>query len=136
MGGFLIGSVGGLVFAKFPGVPEPAAYLPSILSGVVGAVVALRKPLPGIVGRFLFAFSGFALGWDSMPDIAAAEESPAAMAFKILLGVWIGLSVLILNLANYAKMAPKRPWVKVAFRVGGSWIMAISVLFLAFAFKR
>ena len=84
-----------------------------------------------MLGLLLFTSSGFILGWDSTPETASAWNT-----FKMLLGVWAGLAVLLLNLAGYAKMARKRPWVKIAFRVAGSWIMAISLLSLALALRK
>jgi len=41
----------------------------------------------------------------------------------------------LLNLANYAAMVPAKQWLKIAFRVLGSWITAISALYLALSLK-
>jgi hydrogenase/urease accessory protein HupE len=128
---FLIASIVGLSLTQWQTAPEPPAFLPCALSAALGAVVALRKSLPRTLGLLLFACSGLILGWDSTP-----EAAPAWNTFKTLLGVWAGLAVLLLNLAGYAKMPRKTRWIKIAFRVAGSWIMAISLLSLALALRK
>lgn len=128
---FLIASIVGLTLTQWQAAPDPPAFLPCTLSAALGAIVALRKPLPRPLSLLLFACSGFTLGWDSTPEAASAWNT-----FKMLLGVWAGLAVLLLNLAGYAKMPRRRPWVKIAFRVAGSWIMAISLLSLALALRK
>jgi hypothetical protein len=94
-------------------------------------MVALRHPFPKFAPIAVFSISGFCLGWDSATEIA-----PIGTVFKILIGTWIGLALLILNLVNYAAMCPKKPWIKIGFRVLGSWIIAISSLALALALRR
>ena len=128
---FLFAAALGLACTRIPGVPEPRASLPCLLSALTGVLVVLRRPLPSVAENLLFAACGFVLGWDSAPD-----ETSAWVVFKILVGVWAGLAVLLLNLANYAAMVPGKQWLKIAFRVLGSWITAISALYLALSLKR
>ena len=97
---------------------------------MAGVIVAARIPLKRGALLSLFAASGFVLGWDSGQD-----PSTPWVLFKLLLGAWIGLAVTLLNLANYAAMCPKRPWIKIGVRVLGSWVVASSILFLAFTLK-
>lgn len=131
VGVFLLAVLFGLALTQWRAIPEPPAYLLCLLSVLVGAFVALRKPFPARVERFLFAASGFLLGWDSQP-----EEGTFWSTLKVLLGVWIGLAVLLLNFGNYARMVPKKAWVKIGFRVLGSWILAVSILYLAFSLRK
>lgn len=131
IGALLLAALPGLAVTQWGAIPEPPSLLLSVLSCLTGALVALRKPLPSWAERFLFAACGFLLGWDSQP-----EAVPFWSALKVLLGVWMGLAVLLLNFGNYAQMIPKKAWVKIGFRVLGSWILAISTLFLAFHLKK
>lgn len=112
-------------------IPEISMGVPCVASAVVGAMVALRRPFPKAVGLMVFSGSGFIVGWDSAPEV-----SPGWTSLKILAGTWIGVGVLILNLANYASMVPKKAWLKIGARVLGSWITAISALYLALLVKR
>ena len=121
----------GLIYTRVPGATEPLPALLCGLSALSGILVTLRRPFPQTAGLLLFGASGFVLGWDSGPD-----ETSGWVSFKILLGVWAGLTVLLLNLASYGAMIPKKTWVKIAFRVLGSWIVAISALSLALSLKR
>jgi hydrogenase/urease accessory protein HupE len=130
---FLLASVGGIVFSLLGpqlGLPEVPPLIPCVLAGVAGVMVAARTPLKRGALLSLFAAGGFVLGWDSGQDPSA----PWVM-FKLLLGAWIGLAVALLNFANYAAICPKRPWIKIGFRVLGSWVIASSILFLAFTLR-
>jgi hydrogenase/urease accessory protein HupE len=113
------------------GIPEPPVFLLCVVSAFLGVWVAIRKPMPTAVAKLLFAVAGWVLAWDSLP-----EADSLWSAFKVSLGVWVGLAVILLNLGSYAQMAPKKGWVRTVFRVLGSWIMAISVLYLALSLRR
>jgi hydrogenase/urease accessory protein HupE len=126
---FLVTSALGAAFTVL-GWPEPPTFLPCIIAGVTGVFAAARLPLRRNVQLALFAAAGFVLGWDSGQDPA-----PAWVTFKLLFGVWIGLAVIMLNLANYAVICPRKQWVKVGFRVLASWVVASSILFLAFSLR-
>lgn len=127
---FLGAAAVGLLLTQIPGVLETPPVLPAALASVFGILVALRKALPQAFAISLFAIGGLLLGWDSSP-----EADSGWAVFKLLLGTWIGLALLILNAVNYASMCPKKPLVKTGFRVVGSWIVAISVLYLALSFR-
>ena len=128
---FLIASGVGLCLTPLQGIPEPPAFLLCSVSAFLGVWVALRKPMPLGVAKLVFALAGFILAWDSIPE----SKEPWSI-FKVLVGVWVGFAVILLNLGNYSQMAPKRGWVKIAFRILGAWIMAISVLYLALGLRR
>ena len=130
---FLLASVGGIGFSLLGprlGLPEVPPLIPCVLAGLAGVLVAARIPLKRGALLGLFATGGFVLGWDSGQD-----PSTPWVLFKLLLGAWIGLAVALLNFANYAAMCPKRPLIKIGFRVLGSWVVASSVLFLAFTLR-
>jgi urease accessory protein len=128
---FILCTALGLVCTQSPLLPEIPAGIPCVFAALAGAMVALRRPFPKALSLMLFCGAGFAVGWDS-----GAEVSPGWVSLKILAGTWLGVSVLILNLANYAAMVPKKAWLKIGARVLGSWITAISALYLALLLKR
>lgn len=129
---FLAGALGGLCATQLPRIPEAPSVLPCALAALGGAVLVLRLPVKRRALGAFFAVAGAVLGWDSAPD----EGAPVWTVLKLLAGTWIGLSLLILNLANYAAMCPRKRWIKIAFRALGSWIIAISIMTLAFALRR
>lgn len=129
--GFLLCTALALACTQTRLLPEIAIGVPCVVSALIGILVALRRPFPKVFSLTLFCGSGFVLGWDSAPEI-----SPLWISLKILSGTWIGLAVIILNLSNYAALVPKKAWLKIGARVFGSWIAAISMLYLALLLKR
>jgi len=128
---FLVAAAFGLFLTQTPGLLETPPVLPAALAAVFGILVALRKPLPQAFTISLFAIGGLLLGWDSAPEAGSGWA-----VFKLLLGTWIGLALLSLNAVNYAAMVPKKPLLKIGFRVLGSWIVAISMLYIALSLRR
>lgn len=111
-------------------VPAPA------LTGLAlcgGAVVAVAKPLPFAAWGILVALVAVAIGLDS-----SVEDATGAAAFRTLLGTLAGTTVFLSTGAFYTGMAveKKRQWLDIALRVAGSWIVAISLLMLAFALRK
>ncbi|MDR3401894.1 MAG: HupE/UreJ family protein [Chthoniobacter sp.] len=114
-----------------------AVVPPPILLGialVTAAVVALESRLPSSAGAVLLAVAAVAIGLDSAPE---TTSTPSAV-FSTLAGTWVGLGLGLVNLAYYVSLAAerKRQWIRIGFRVVGSWIFAISLLMLAFALRR
>ena len=106
---------------------------PWLLSGVAlaaGILVAMDCAIPKAAIVILFAACAALIGLDS-----PVESDSGFTVFKTLLGVWISLQVLLCDIAIYVSLA-KKPWQKIGIRVAGSWIIAISVLMLAFALKK
>lgn len=114
----------------FPGV-HPAA-LAGIALGA-GALAACEKELPSSARGALFGVGALAIGSDS-----GVETGGAAVIVKTLLGTWLGLLIYLMNLAYYASLAAeqKKKWLRIGLRVAGSWIVAISLLVLAFALHK
>jgi urease accessory protein len=109
------------------------ALHPAVLHGallVVGGLLAWGRPvpLPALCG--LFAFAGTALGLDSAPD----STVPAAV-LKTLAGTWLGLGVLVYDVAIYASLGAATSWLRHALRIAGAWLVAIALLMLAFALR-
>ena len=131
---FLGASAAGLAFTLIGprlGFNRPPDYLPCSIAGMAGVGAAARLPLSRLAITALFATGAFVIGWDS-----GQESTDPVALLKLLAGSWIGLAVMILNSANYASNCPKKLWIKVGFRVLGSWVAACSILYLAFTFRR
>lgn len=97
----------------------------------VGILVALDKPLPRWPTRCLFGLAAVLIGLDSR-----VENGGALAVFKTLLGTWISLLVVLCDVAIYGSYCTKRKWTQIGTRVLGSWIVAISMLVLAFALRK
>jgi urease accessory protein len=113
-----------------------AGVHPAILAGIAlaaGAVVAVGKDLPLWVRGGLCAAGGLAIGLDS-----TAEPGAALVVFSTLLGTWLAMFLVLLNIAHYTSLAAEKnkQWIHIGIRVAGSWIVAISLLVLAFALRK
>ena len=110
----------------------PAAVLVA-LSLVLGGLVAWDRDLPQLATGVLAVAAAVAIGLDSGLD-PGSQSSPV----KTLLGTWIGLCVGLANIAYYTSLAAEsgRKWLTIAIRVAGSWLVAISLLMLAFSLRK
>ncbi|EDY20631.1 hypothetical protein CfE428DRAFT_1828 [Chthoniobacter flavus Ellin428] len=113
-----------------------AGVHPGILSGIafaIGGIVAFGKKLPFAVPAILLGAGALAIGLDS-----GVEKGAAWTVFGTLSGTWVGLLVYLVNFAFYTSLAAekKQQWLQIGIRVAGSWILAISVLMLAFALRK
>jgi urease accessory protein len=95
-----------------------------------GALVALERPLPPLAAGILFAAAAISLGLDS-----GVESRTALAVQKTLLGTWVSLVALLVDIAIYVSFATQK-WARIGIRVIGSWITAISLLMLAFFFRK
>jgi urease accessory protein len=96
-----------------------------------GTLLALEKTPHRLAFGALFAAAALAMGFDS-----AVEASSTSTVVKTLLGNWISLSALIADIAIYVSLGKDAKWLKIALRIAGSWIIAISLLVLAFSLRR
>jgi len=97
----------------------------------LGALVALGKPVPVAVTGTILALAALALGLDSM-----VESTDTIVVLKTLWGTWTCQVIIVIALAYYVSLGLKWKWVSVGVRVLGSWIVAISLLVLAFSLRR
>jgi urease accessory protein len=109
-----------------------AVYPPLLLSLalVLGACLALDWKPSAVATAVLFAAAAIGLGLDS-----GVETDAAIKRFKTLAGNWLSINVLIFDLAIYISLGAHRPWLRIALRIAGSWMMAIALMMLAFALK-
>ena len=108
-------------------------YQPILLAVALCAaiLVALEKPLPLGAAYALFAIAALAIGLDS-----SVESSATSTVIKTLAGTWISLMILLADIAIYVSFCTKKNWTKVGIRVAGSWIIAITLLVLAFSLRK
>jgi len=97
----------------------------------LGALVALAVPVPPLASRTLFALAALAIGFDS-----AVESNSTAAVVKTLLGTWLIVVFVVCDLAYYVSLGAGKKWIAVGIRVIGSWIIAISLLVLAFSLRK
>ncbi len=121
----------GLAFAATGIIAEIYQFLLPGIALCVATLVALQKTIPQMARNALFALAAVAIGLDSAP-----EPGSAAMIVKSLLGTWIVVVFLVFDVGSYAALAGRKEWSQIGLRVIGSWIVAISLLVLAFELKK
>lgn len=120
----LMFSVTGLIRSVYPPIQIGLVL-------VVAILVALEKRISPLACRALFALAALVLGFDS-----TIEAGSSVSVAKTLLGTWIMFILLVGYVAYYASLAAaNRKWLRIGIRVLGSWIIAISLLVLAFSLR-
>lgn len=109
-------------------VPQP--LLLGIALGTA-ALVSSGISTPPWVNRTLLILAALGIGLDSSPG-----GTPAMITAKVLFATWVCLLVVIGYIAFYVSLLPSRKWLQIGVRILGSWIVAISLLMLAFYFKK
>lgn len=127
---FALGGGLGLLLTTTGMVKVVPPVLPVAIALVAGAVLALEKSLPPTAVNTLFGAAALVLGLDS-----AVETGPAWTVVKTLLGNWISLVLLVVDLAIYVTFGGDAKWLRIALRIAGSWIIAIALMVLAFSFR-
>lgn len=109
------------------GAPVP------VLTGIafcIGLLIALGYNLPSWLILSLSVASGIAIGLDS-----GVETKESIVIAKSITGTWISINLTVLYLALASSNATGKPWAVTGVRIVGSWIVAISLLVLAFALR-
>ena len=109
-------------------VPPPFLICIALVAAIF---VALEKPLPPLWCGALFAVAAIGVGFDSR-----VENGSTGVVIKTLAGTWISLMALVCDLAFYVSFCTRKKWQRIGIRVAGSWIIAISLLMLAFSLRR
>ena len=83
--------------------------------------------------RALADRGALAIGLDS-----AVDNATGLAVISTLLGTWLALILCVLNGAHYVSLAAEKnkQWLNIGIRVAGSWIVAISLLVIAFALRK
>lgn len=114
-----------------PGATVNPAVL-SVLGLIVGGCIVLALPTPLWVKLIVCAIAALTLGLDSGADAA----TPPGSAVKTLVANWAALVLCVVNAAFYVSLLPTARPAQIGVRVVGSWIVAVAVLLLAFAWRR
>lgn len=127
---FMALSGAALIVATLGGVK---AVHPALLLGIAlgaGLLLALDWNPASLPLCALFGVAALAMGLDS-----AVESGSKSGIAKTMVGNWISLVVLVCDVAIYISLGGEAKWLKVALRIAGSWIIAISLLVLAFSLR-
>lgn len=112
----------------------PAELYPPALIGlalVIGTLVALDLKLPRAVIVPVCVLAGTGVGLDS-----GLETGTGLAIAKALAGTFLSLNAVTLYIALSAANGKDKEWARIAMRIVGSWIVAISLMVLAFALKK
>lgn len=115
------------VTGLFPEIPPPVIAAIALCLGALVAVA--RPPHPHAIHAFC-AVSGIILGLDS-----GVESGGAFAVAQTLAGTWLSLILLTGYITLASSNAAGKPIPANAIRVLGSWIVAISLLMLAFGMR-
>lgn len=107
---------------------------PPVLIGIafcIGILVGLEIKLSRLACGTLCAVAALGIGLDS-----AMEGDLGVALVKTLLGTWISVNVVVVYLAICASNGADKKWARTGIRVIGSWIIAISLMVLAFSLRK
>jgi hydrogenase/urease accessory protein HupE len=121
--------VGGLLGLRFSGAATAAAPIPALSFILLGLLVAADAKLPDGVVAALAGGLGLVHGFLNGP--ALAGTGPGALG---LFGIAV-VAFMVIALASALVVSLKAPAARIAVRVAGSWIAAIGLLLLGWAFR-
>ena len=127
---FALGSALGLLLTLTGMMKAVPPVVPVVIALIAGTLLASDKSPPPGVRNALYGAAGMFLGLDS-----AVENGSAWTITKTLLGNWISLALLVVDLAIYVTFGANAKWLTIAIRIVGSWIIAIALMVLAFSLR-
>jgi urease accessory protein len=110
--------------------PQFSAEALLAVAAINGALIALGRCVPVLIGCVLALVVGIALALDSPPGGISVRD-----ANLVLLGTFCGALILLWAVLAVAGML-RRDWQKLGVRIVGSWIAASAVLVLSWTFAR
>lgn len=131
MAALALGSAAGLLITPsgWPGSVPPALILGCALA--IAGWTTLERTAPVAMLAAAGALAGFLIGLDSAPE--AADPMRVSQS---LIGTWLGINAAVGYLAVCVSHSKGRPWARIAIRVAASWIIAITLLVLAFSLRQ
>jgi hypothetical protein len=96
----------------------------------VAALLVTEQPISQTGAAVLFGIAALVVGLDS-----AVENASVATQIKMALGTWLCGCLVTFNIALYSSRLTSK-WQRIGMRIAGSWILAVSILVVAFALKR
>jgi len=110
------------------GVSQP--FLIALALVIAILVAAEINPSREVIAG-LCAAAAAGIGLDS-----GVETGGAAAIAKALFGTWLSLNFVTGYLSLCVSNGAEKPWARIAMRVAGSWIIAISLMVLAFSLRK
>lgn len=117
--------VAGVAIATAGGLNVVREQILIIAALMTGGVVCLDRRVPMAFPVSVAAGTGLAIGLDSAVGTTGVRDTALAVA-----GVAVGVLYFAVVLAGLTVEVEKH-WQRVAIRIGGSWIFAVSVMVLA-----
>jgi hypothetical protein len=117
--------IAGLTVATVGGLNVIREQFLIIAALITGGVVCLDRPVPIAFPVSVAAGTGLAIGLDSAVSTTGFRDTALAVA-----GVAAGVLYLAVVLAGWTVQI-KKHWQRVAIRIGGSWIFAVSLMVFA-----
>lgn len=115
-----VGAVLGLVVP----IPSGVAWVNLGLMVVLGVLVAAAPTLPFVVAIGVTALPGAFIGWAN-----GAELGVETSAYRFIPGLTLsGFMLVTYGIGSVRRL--QAPWMRIGFRVVGSWIAAVGVLVL------
>lgn len=115
----------GLATATAGGLDIVSEHVLVFSSLVIGGLVCLDLRMPIAIPVLVATGTGLAIGLDSAISINGLRDTVLAVA-GLAVGVFY-LAIVIVGLT----VAAEKHWQRLAIRIGGSWIFAISVMVIA-----
>lgn len=128
---FMPALAGALLFdltGMLDGIPQTLLIA---LAMVLAVLVALEVRIPRVVGGVLCAATACGIGLDS-----GLGGGPTLVVLKTLAGTWLSLNAAVFYIAICASNGADRKWARTGIRVLGSWILAISLMVIAFSLRK
>jgi urease accessory protein len=128
--GYIAALAAGLGLMTLGFVPRFTNELLLVSALITGALVALARPLPEILGLAIAIPTAIALALDSPPEVISLRE-----ANLMLMGTGFGASIFLIAVTEVTARLTYSRW-QVAMRVLGSWIAAGAILSLTIQLAR
>lgn len=127
-GALALGLLGGLFLGQGEGGGETAPWLLTLAAGA--AIWAALLPGRGLhVATVLAAFSGFGLGWASVPEAGATLDRAVTMS-----GAFFGAGLAVFYVTGAVEILRDRvaaTWLDIGLRVLAAWVAALAIILLA-----
>jgi hydrogenase/urease accessory protein HupE len=119
----------GMVLGRAVPPPAAGAWVVSVLTVALGALVAADRklPLPVVAGTSVFL--GLAHGWGNgaaLANTGAGITGPLGVACTVFV---------VMTLIAGGVVSFRAPWTRIGVRVAGSWIAAIGLLMLGWSVR-
>lgn len=126
----LVGQVLGFLWLIFVPELEYQAFLPTVVAGLIGLLVAIAPSLGRFAVLGIVGSAGFVVGLNTWPEGPLLEILALTLA-----GLMLG-SAILFSLVAWPVSKLTKDWQKIGVRIVGSWLAASICLMLALAFRQ